>query len=384
MLTLYPILIVINIVAGLHGMVLAAFISFNRRSNRLAGRYLALIVLIISLNTLGSAYYFTSIFHRFPALTIFLQPLPLFIGPIFWSYILALTDPAGFCSSPPRRLHFLPGTLNFLVLCVIFLVPSWQSLFVKNLMCRDSWMGPFFSLTYLIHIAIYLVLSWLALLRHSRRIRNSFSNIERINLSWLRYLLISFLCFFALIVLLHVIPLPINIFGEVPVSFIYFFFIAIFIFVLGYRGLRQPGLFSVENGEPAAEKAKKYEKTGLDEGGSEILRERLLALIAEKKPHLDPELTLAQLAQSLQASPHHLSQLLNEGFRQNFYQFINGYRLNEAQSRLCQPGTNPDKLLKIAFDCGFNSLSTFNRVFKELTGLTPSQFREKPGVQKKD
>jgi hypothetical protein len=86
MLSLFPIVIVINAIAAMHGMVLAAFIGFNPRSNRCAGRYLALIVLIISLNLLGSTYYFTSLFHRLPALTIILQPLPLLIGPIFWFY----------------------------------------------------------------------------------------------------------------------------------------------------------------------------------------------------------------------------------------------------------------------------------------------------------
>jgi AraC-like DNA-binding protein len=380
MLALYPILIVVNVLAALHGIVLAAFIGFNPRGNRTASRYLALIVLIISLIILGSTYFYTSLFLRFPPLTIIFQSLPFFLGPLFFFYVRALTDPAAFDSAPPRRLHFLPGILNTLALGAIFLVPSWRSAFMKSFMERDSWMDPFFSLIYIGYIAVYLVLSWRLLVRHGRRIRDSYSNIERINLSWLRYMLISFLCFFILLVLIHVIPLSFAGSGEIPVFFIYFFFIAIFIFVLGYRGLYQPGLFYAGNGEPAAEKAKKYEKTGLDEGDSEMLKQRLLALIAGEKPHLDPELTLAQLARSLQASPHHLSQVLNEKLGQNFYQFINGYRLNEARALLSRPGANPDKLLKIAFDCGFNSLSTFNRVFKELTGLTPSQFRHQAGA----
>jgi AraC-like DNA-binding protein len=380
MMSLYPVLIVVNVVAALHGMVLAAFIAFTPGDNRRAGRYLALILLTLSLSILGSAYFYTGLFQRFPFLTVLFQSLPLFMGPFFWFYLLALTDPSGFHSSPPSRLHFLPGGINFLVLCAIFLVPAWRSAFLGGFVDRDSWMDPFFSLLYLCPVAVYLGLSWRVLIRHGRRIRDSFSNIERINLSWLRYLLVSFLCFFILLVLLHVLPLPFTAIGEIPISFLYFFFTAIFIFVLGYRGLRQPGLFSPENGEPAAEKSKKYEKTGLDDGDSELLERRLLALIAGKKPYLDPELTLVQLARSLGASPHHLSQVLNERLGRNFYQFINGYRLEEAKVRLSASGPNPDKLLKIAFDCGFNSLSTFNRVFKEMTGFTPSQFRRDPGT----
>jgi AraC-like DNA-binding protein len=379
MLALYPILIVVNVIAALHGMVLSAFIGFNPRGNRTASRYLALIVLIISLIILGSAYFYSSLFHHFPPLTIIFQSLPFFLGPLFFFYVRVLTDPASFDSAPPSRLHFLPGLTSVLALGTIFLIPSWRSVFLDNFMERDSWMNPFFSLTNMSFVAVYLVLSWRALVLHSRRIRDSYSNIERINLSWLRYLLISFLCFLVLRILIHVVPLPIAV-GEIPVFFIYFFVIAIFIFVLGYQGLRHPGLFAAEYREPAAERTKKYEKTGLDNGASEILQQRLLAMIAREKPHLDPELTLAQLARSLQASPHHLSQVLNEKLERNFYQFINGCRLNEAKTLLSQPGANPDKLLKIAFDCGFNSLSTFNRVFKELTGLTPSQFRRQAGA----
>jgi hypothetical protein len=227
MLTLFPILIGVIVIAALHGMILAAFIGLNPKGHGIASRYLALIVLIISLNILGSVYFYTSLFQRIPPLTIIFQSLPFFLGPLFWFYVLALTDPASFDSAPPSRLHFLPGILTILAFCAVFLIPSWRSAFVKSFMERDSWMNPFFSLIYIGFVAIYLALSWQALVRHSRRIRDSFSNIERINLSWLRYLLISFLCFFILLVFIHVIPLPIAVVGEVTVFVVYFFFIAI-------------------------------------------------------------------------------------------------------------------------------------------------------------
>jgi AraC-like DNA-binding protein len=107
------------------------------------------------------------------------------------------------------------------------------------------------------------------------------------------------------------------------------------------------------------------------------MKQQLLKLMEEKKPYLDPGLTLPQVAEMMEVPPHNLSQVINERMEQNFYQFVNSYRLEEAKRRLSHPDTLYDKLIKIAFDSGFNSLPTFNRVFKDLIGESPSQYRNR-------
>ena len=102
-------------------------------------------------------------------------------------------------------------------------------------------------------------------------------------------------------------------------------------------------------------------------------RDKLLALMATEKPWLEPELTLTELAQRLRTSPNVLSKVINAGCRQNFNDFVNTYRVHEARRKLADPRFAHYSLVGVALDSGFNSKSTFNRVFKKLLGQAPSE-----------
>jgi AraC-like DNA-binding protein len=95
-----------------------------------------------------------------------------------------------------------------------------------------------------------------------------------------------------------------------------------------------------------------------------------------EKPHLNENLTLGELANNLEILPNNLSRLINEEFGKNFHEFVNAYRIDEVKKSLADPKFAHYSLLGIAFECGFNSKSTFNSVFKQLTGKTPSAYRK--------
>ncbi len=101
---------------------------------------------------------------------------------------------------------------------------------------------------------------------------------------------------------------------------------------------------------------------------------RLLALMESDQPWREPELTMADLANRLRVAPGVLSRVINAGSGQHFNDFVNAYRVAEAARRLRDPAFRHYTLLAIALEAGFNSKSTFNRVFKKLNGLTPSEF----------
>lgn len=102
-------------------------------------------------------------------------------------------------------------------------------------------------------------------------------------------------------------------------------------------------------------------------------RAKLLALMDDERPWLEPELTLAELAQRLRLHPAQLSRLINLGCSQSFSDFINTYRVAEAQRKLADPRFAHYSLVGVALESGFNSKSTFNRVFKKLTGQVPRE-----------
>jgi AraC-like DNA-binding protein len=102
-------------------------------------------------------------------------------------------------------------------------------------------------------------------------------------------------------------------------------------------------------------------------------RDKLLALMATEQPWLEPELTLTELAQRLRTTPNVLSKVINTGCGQNFNDFVNTYRVHEAQRKLADPRFGHYSLVGVALESGFNSKSTFNRVFKKLVGQAPSE-----------
>ncbi len=102
-------------------------------------------------------------------------------------------------------------------------------------------------------------------------------------------------------------------------------------------------------------------------------REKLLALMATEQPWLEPELTLTELAQRLRTTPNVLSKVINSGCGQNFNDFVNTYRVHEARRKLADPRFAHYSLVGVALESGFNSKSTFNRVFKKLLGQAPSE-----------
>jgi AraC-like DNA-binding protein len=96
----------------------------------------------------------------------------------------------------------------------------------------------------------------------------------------------------------------------------------------------------------------------------------------QQKPYLNEGLNIEQLATMVDSNRHHLSQVLNEKLKKSFYDYINHYRVEEAKTLLADPAKASYKIASIAYDAGFNSLSTFNDVFRKSTGVTPSQFKK--------
>ncbi len=126
----------------------------------------------------------------------------------------------------------------------------------------------------------------------------------------------------------------------------------------------------------------RYERSGLTADKAVGLCQKLDQLMIHTKPYLEDDLNLRELADRLEVLPHHLSQLLNEHYGHNFYDYINSYRIQEVKKILSDPSQKDESILSIAFTCGFNSKATFNAFFKKQTGQTPRQFRANYESQK--
>lgn len=105
--------------------------------------------------------------------------------------------------------------------------------------------------------------------------------------------------------------------------------------------------------------------------------DRLQQLMVQEKRYLNPNLGLNDLADELNITSNQLSAILNDGIGKNFYEYVNQYRIEAIKELLKDPEQNSKTILAMAWDCGFNSKSAFNRVFKLSTGMTPSEYQRR-------
>ena len=123
--------------------------------------------------------------------------------------------------------------------------------------------------------------------------------------------------------------------------------------------------------------SKKYKNSSLSSKDRILYKQKIEQAIEEEKVYLNHDLTQANFAKKLSLSSHHLSEVFSFEFDKNFYQLINSYRIKEARKILEQPTNKDYKIIAVAYDSGFKSKTTFNRVFKEQTGYTPTEYRKK-------
>jgi putative ABC transport system permease protein len=109
---------------------------------------------------------------------------------------------------------------------------------------------------------------------------------------------------------------------------------------------------------------------------------RLREAVAANRLYEDAELTLNTLAVKLMIHPHELSRIINLGLEKNFSDFINEFRVRDVARKMQDPSYDKFTLLGIAYESGFNSKTTFNRVFKEITGKTPAEYKKGVPIDK--
>ncbi|GAA0189567.1 helix-turn-helix domain-containing protein [Fulvivirga kasyanovii] len=159
--------------------------------------------------------------------------------------------------------------------------------------------------------------------------------------------------------------------GTLKIEYDYIISIAssVFIYFIGYHGYQNPQIL-IRN------EASKYQRSSLSTTAAESILTRIKTYMETEKPYLDSNLKLQQLAKQLELSPHHISQSINELDGQSFSDFINQYRIHEAQSMLKDPDQTDKKIIHIALDSGFNNKVSFNNAFKKIAGITPSEYRD--------
>jgi AraC-like DNA-binding protein len=338
-------------------------------SNKLLGCFFLSICISMADNLLLR----TGVGYSYPDFVTFSSAFPLLYGPLLFLYTESLIYKA-FDISKRAILHFLPFGVLFAISTISYEI---QPVSVKLKMLHEMnghHISRYFyaaALLMIIHFSVYAFSSLSLIKRYREAALNRFSTIREINLNWLSSTIIFFLVLFALSLINNVFEInslsklyPVTL---LAIILLLFYFVNRFIF----KALNNSEYLSWMEEEEAPV------KSGINDlpDKTDELND-LTAYMQAHKPYLNPDLTVEMLAKAMRITPKDLSRLINVHLEQNFFDFVNRYRISEAQHLLIN---SPDKkitVLEVLYQSGFNSKSSFNTLFKKYTGLTPTDFKD--------
>ncbi|MDP3432419.1 MAG: helix-turn-helix domain-containing protein [Bacteroidota bacterium] len=357
---------------------------FQKKPKAVHDKILIFWLVYLGLYTGVYGLFSNELFTHFPLLSAGFISLILLHGPFLYVYISSLViNPNKFKSK--NLIHFVPFLLFNLYLSVASFFPGISERISLSHAASEHESPVLFQL-FLILIVLsgpaYFVLSTRLFKKLDIQIFNNFSSAENLNLDWLRKLVYIFGSVWTLLMVVAVIHHVFQLFSWVFCTDGISLSLSIFIILIGYYGLKQKELFSFPEKESFVleQKSEKYAGSGLKESEALLYLEKLNNFMAAEKPYLNPKLTLPQLAKEVDIPSHYLSQVINENLELNFFDFINRQRVEDVKSKISGSQYQNYSILGIAFESGFNSKSAFNRVFKNITGLTPSEYKKSLSV----
>ncbi|MEM8509549.1 MAG: AraC family transcriptional regulator [Bacteroidota bacterium] len=353
-------------VAGISISLFISALLLNKKNKSKFDRILLVWMLLLAVHLFLFYVNFTPPFFRTPSLLGIEIPLPLIHGVLLYYYVAAVTR-----QFPKRTwlalLHLAPISIGYLLLIPIFYAaPSQKVVFYQN---GFEGYELFMKLgLHLIFISGIIYVLWCSILlqKHKKNIRNQFSDLDDISLNWLQFLIYGLGVIWSIVIFTN--------------NDVYIFAgVSVFVILIGFFGVQQRTIFTRPVPSTAAvnkgvDDKKKYERSGLKDEVAEAVYTKMMHLFREERYYKKNDLSLLELASDLEIHPNYLSQIINEREKKTFYELVNSFRLEEFKRMLSEEKHKQFTLLALAYECGFNSKSSFNRYFKKNTGKTPSQF----------
>jgi len=375
--------VIVFSVGFIQGVFLCTILFSLPSSNKTALRLLALVVagaaLMIGEELMEVSRWSGQIPHVIGSTML----IPLLLGPWVFLYCQSLTQNR----QPLRKLdylHFLPFLFFTLDLLRFYLLPGSEKIaeVQSGLFIRDFQMLVIMVFK-AIHLYIYLFLSLKEIhsFKQSSFAKNSNTSKHQ-QVVWtgrILFLLTVFLTIMYGLLCLSVLgydpPVDSDKFGSLILT--------LMIYLLAFTAIKYPvllsgiGQFKEIHREISQTSITpiSYQSSSLDVNLKKNYLGLLLNHMEQEKPYRNSNIRLDDIAQALDIPSHHLSQVINQLLNVNFNEFINAYRVEEVKQRLLNPSHAHLNILALAFDAGFNSKTSFNRIFKQFTGKTPSLYK---------
>lgn len=299
-------------------------------------------------------YFSNTVFVAFLRIIQFLVPVTFYLSVRFY------TNPYFKYSFKDVKYLITPG---------IFLIILLNKSFFKE--STFNLINILFSIG---HALFYIVSAYTRIQKHKKDIELFSSETESIDLKWIQYIIYSFISTALLITGYNFFFIAENLNIYINI------YLLLNVYLVAYYSIKQkeiyPRGFSVlEIVSQEGEHKEDVQKKLMNEIELNNIKVQLIKLMEEEESYLDRDLNLVKLADKLHITGHQLSYVLNNGFDENFFNFINKYRVKKAQELLLNPKYNHLNMIAIGYEAGFNSKTAFNTTFKKITSTTPTEYK---------
>lgn len=362
-------------------------------------RFSQKLLIVFFANAFFFLLYYYGYLHRFRIIggigILFGHGVGFLLGPVLYYYLQSIVLPKEKIITPlyksliPYLLVWLFISLPLALALAFDTLKYFHSLYLKYEAILNHIENIYFF--------CYLLVSLRFLEKIQKAYKENYSTINKNDLIWYRQLIYGFM---VIVFIDTMCTLYEEFFPILPWNigtFVAFTMIAMYAY-LGYKGLFQSQILipdflldtlsvpntainsiqeTVDSKNITIEKTKVKQLDSFSENDIELLKSKVIALLENDKLHLNESLNLAEMASNVGITDKKLSELLNRHLNTNFYNLVNEYRVKEVKARLKTVDSDKYTLLAIAYDSGFQSKASFNRIFKQKTGISPADYRKK-------
>jgi len=369
----------------LQGLLFGGLLLWRYYQKRTISDVLLALILIITCYhrttyTIGFMDWYDT--YRNTKINYYLINLEMVLAPLIYFYVKSITT-SDFIFKKRDFLHFVPWVAFFCIKLFILFYDASQPGFddTQNgyMVMKYEWkyINPIVTIFSLGQMLLYLAFTFQLFYQYRNKIQHYFSNTYKLELNWIR----NFLYIYSFIFLYGIVQLFINEFIT-ELNWMQKWWLqfcsALAVIYIGIKGYFTNTVMLTSLNFESDEKLHIHtEIITIDTKVSDDIRkkeEQLKVYFEQEKPFLNPDLNLIELAKRVNMSRAELSEVINTGFGSNFNDFINHFRVEAFKEKLHEGKHEQLSLLGIAYDCGFNSKATFNRVFKKLTNTSPTEF----------
>jgi AraC-like DNA-binding protein len=366
----------------LQAALLSCVIYFYPKTDRSVNRFLALYIICFCIPMMTPVLQ-TIVSWQF---LLFIDPIPLLTGPMLYFYVRSFKEHIDWRKAGPHLIFFLLYIALDLTLFIEF-ISKYPSSHVVPVEVVHYPASIARVCGRILQMIAYFFIAARQLKIYQKSINHLFSETSSIDLNWVKWLLNGYLFLLLVMAVLYSLILTFPDYFHLFIM-INTAFVTPYLYIITFKGVTQPTLWQIQKVDRSIieHELKHAEEVDahveVEPSRSQpaekmmLIVERATQLMENEKVYLQTDLTLQNLADKLEVQSYLLSQAINERLQKNFYDLVNGYRVDEAKRLLLDPKSKNTKVLAVAFDSGFNSKTTFNTVFKKFTGLTPSEFRE--------